>query len=115
MTVKECYEQLGGCYEEVLERLMKDALVEKFLLKFLDDQTMNRLKVAVEAKDIEESFHQAHTLKGIAANLALTKLQNAASELTEQLRTRTNPADPVLFQELCIQYQHSIEVIRQLG
>lgn len=86
MKISECYEMLNGDYEQAKMRLMKDALVEKFMLKYLDDSTFESLKAAVAAGSIEESFRAAHTLKGVAANLSFTQLCETASELTEQLR-----------------------------
>lgn len=37
MTVRECYEELGSDFDKVLSRLVSEALVKKFALKFLDD------------------------------------------------------------------------------
>ena len=37
MTLRECYDALGGSYDEVLGRLRSERLVQKFVLKFLAD------------------------------------------------------------------------------
>ena len=37
MTIRECYEELGSDFDKVLSRLVSEALVKKFALKFLDD------------------------------------------------------------------------------
>ena len=34
MTIKECYEAMGGDYEDVLKRLMNEARIQKFALMF---------------------------------------------------------------------------------
>ena len=69
-------------YETGLHRFMeKEALFKKFLLKFTDDQSFPHLKENIEKQDCEEAFREAHTLKGVAANLAL-------NELTELLRAK---------------------------
>lgn len=34
MTVRECYEELGSDFDKVLSRLVSEALVKKFALKF---------------------------------------------------------------------------------
>ena len=76
-------------YETGLHRFMeKEALFKKFLLKFTDDQSFPHLKENIEKQDCEEAFREAHTLKGVAANLALNELSEAASELTELLRAK---------------------------
>lgn len=86
MKIEECYEKLGGNYAEVKMRLPSLALVEKFLNKFLQDQSFETLCVQTENKNCEESFRAAHTLKGICANLGFGTLFRCASELTEELR-----------------------------
>lgn len=76
-------------YETGLNRFMgKEALFKKFLLKFLDDQSYVRLKEKIENKDCDEAFREAHTLKGVAANLALNELSETASQITELLRAK---------------------------
>ena len=37
MTLKECYTALEGDYEEVIARLRSEKMVQKFVLKFLND------------------------------------------------------------------------------
>ena len=39
MTMRECYEAIGGNYEDVLGRLHSEALIRRFTLKFLEDQS----------------------------------------------------------------------------
>ena len=65
MTIQECYEAIGGNYEDVLGRLQNDALIRKFTLKFLEDQSYLQLKQALENKNYEDAFRGAHTLKGV--------------------------------------------------
>ena len=97
MTLKECYDRMHGNFDDAKSRLMMESMVERFMFKFLEDGTMNALGAAVASGNIPDSFREAHTLKGVAANLAFTELQHTASELTEQLRPQTSPADPQLY------------------
>ena len=48
MTMRECYEAIGGNYEDVLGRLHSEALIRIFTLKFLEDQSYIQLKQALE-------------------------------------------------------------------
>ena len=48
MTMRECYEAIGGNYEDVLGRLHSEALIRRFTLKFLEDQSYIQLKPALE-------------------------------------------------------------------
>lgn len=113
MTVKECYEKLEGSYADMQTRLPDDNLIEKFLLKFPGDETMEKLREAVSKGDIKESFSAAHTLKGISANLAFDKLTKAVTALTEQLRPLTNQADPELLEETEKAYKLVISVLTE--
>lgn len=113
MTIKECYEQFGGDYDDVFTRLQSEALIERFMNKFLDDKSMESLKSAVLNKQIEDAFKAAHTLKGVAGNLSYTNLQKAVSALTEQLRPCNDYADETLFAEVVKQYDLVIKTIEE--
>lgn len=86
MDIKEFYNVVGGDYDEVLARLQSDVLIKKFVLKFAADPSYKDLQEAKRAGDISTAFRAAHTIKGVAATLGLTKLAVAASALTEELR-----------------------------
>ena len=66
MTMRECYEVIGGNYEAVLERLHSEALIRRFTLKFLEDQSYLQLKQALENKNFEDAFRSAHTERGMS-------------------------------------------------
>ena len=59
MTLQECYGKLGGSYDEVISRLRSERLVQKFVLKFLDDGSYETLVRAVGEKNQEEAFRAA--------------------------------------------------------
>ena len=63
MTMQECYKAIGGNYEAVLGRLHSEALIQRFTLKFLEDQSYLQLKQTLENKNYEDAFRSAHTLK----------------------------------------------------
>lgn len=96
MTIQELYVKIGGDFNDVLTRLSKDSLVERFALMYLSDGSFDILMKSVESGNISEEFRAAHSLKGVSANLGFTELSKAAAELTEQLRSQTGPADPSL-------------------
>lgn len=111
MTLKECYDCMNGSYEDAKLRLMMDSMVERFMFKFLEDDTMANLRDAVAEKNIPDSFRAAHTLKGVAANLAFTELQAKASALTEQLRPQTAQADAMLLADVEKAYARVVDTI----
>ncbi len=86
MTVKECYDSIGGNYEEAKARLMDDTRIIKFLRMFTSDKSMQRITDALENKDYTEAFNGAHSLKGVSQNMAFAELSKAVEALTEDLR-----------------------------
>ena len=86
MTLQECFAAMGGDYNDVLGRLRSERLVQKFVLKFLDDKSFDTLCLSLEEGNTEEAFRAAHTIKGMCQNLSFTDLAVSASEMTEALR-----------------------------
>lgn len=86
MTVIECYNKIGGDYDNAMGRFKSEALIKRFLPMFLNDPSFNELTEALENGDVQTAFRAAHTLKGVCANLSLAKLCASASEITELLR-----------------------------
>ena len=65
MTMRECYEAIGGNYEDVLGRLHSEALIRRFTLRFLEDQSYIQLKQALEK--VPEVYEM--TIEGIKKGL----------------------------------------------
>jgi HPt (histidine-containing phosphotransfer) domain-containing protein len=86
MTIKECYEEFGGDYDDIFTRFRTDARVEKFALMFLKDQSYDTLCSTIAAGDVKEAFRAAHTLKGVCQNLSFTNLAGISHDITEVLR-----------------------------
>ena len=85
MTVRECYEQMGADYEDVLGRLRNEALIRKFAKKFLEDGSFQMLKDGLAKKDGEMAFRAAHTLKGVCQNLGFDNYMSQALILQRSL------------------------------
>ena len=113
MNLEELYISLHGDYADAKARLMNDRLVEKFVLKFPADPSMQQLRDAVASGDYALAFRAVHTLKGVAANLSFTELRKAASDLTEQLRGCDRPADEELLKKVEDAYELVIDSIKK--
>ena len=115
MTIQECYEAIGGNYKDVLGRLQSEALIRRFTLKFLEDQSYLQLKQALENKSYEDAFRGAHTLKGVCQNLSFDRLYEASNELTELLRDRTGaqPGISKAMEKVTEVYERMIEEIKK--
>lgn len=86
MTVKEYYAQIGGDYADVMSRLMKEERVLKYLRMFSTGTDYAEMDIALAEERWEDAFRNAHNLKGISLNLALTPLAKASSVLCEAIR-----------------------------
>ena len=100
MNLEKLYKEIHGDYAVAMARLMYDRLVEKFVLKFLSDPSMQQLRDAIASGEHDVAFRAVHTLKGVAANLSFTELWKAASALTEQLRHSDGTVDETLLENL---------------
>lgn len=115
MTVKECYVAMEGDYEGVMQRLMTEARIVKYLNKFLDNQDYTGLCETLAAQNYEDAFRHSHNLKGVGLNLGMTKLHQSSDVLCETLRGGT-PKEDVgpLLEQVKKDYEQVVEAIRQL-
>lgn len=86
MLLSECYALFGGDYEAVRQRICKEEIIQKFLLKFLTEPSFEQLCTELDANHPEEAFRAAHSLKGVSQNLGFDRLSVSAEEMTEYLR-----------------------------
>ena len=80
MSIENFYNKIGGSANNILERLGEKSFVKKFIVKFLNDPTMDMLRKDVKNKDLNKATFDAHTLKGICSVLEFVRLK----EFTEQ-------------------------------
>ena len=114
MTLEQFYAAVGGDYEQTLARLPSEALVKKFVLKYVDDGTCKELAEAITNRDWTTAFRAAHTLKGRAAHQGLVQLGQSASALTEALRGRDMQRASALYPETAAAYRQACAAIGEL-
>lgn len=84
---KDVLAKAGIDFAAGLERFSGRAEIYiKYLKKFPDDTYYPALLEALEKKDIQEAFTNAHSIKGTAGNLSLVRFYEAVSALVEALR-----------------------------
>ena len=86
MTIEELYQRLGGDFKCVCGRLPGRRFVERFLERYLSDDSAQALLAAVTAGNPEESYRYAMALKGVAGNLGFEDLEKATATLAQVLR-----------------------------
>lgn len=111
MTIRECYEALGGDYDDVIGRLRSERLVEKFVLKFPADGSFDLLLRSIADGNAQEAFRAAHTIKGMCQNLGFTRLGNSSAALTEALRGGDGRFDPALLEQMKEDYQVTAKAV----
>ena len=114
MTLQECYAAMGGNYEDAIGRLRSERLVQKFVLKFLDDGSYDLLCRSLEEKNYSEAFRAAHTIKGVCQNLSIDRLQSSSSRLCESLRNGYTPEADALAEEVTADYRLTVSAIQTL-
>ncbi len=117
MTLQELYARVGGSYHDAKRTLPSDALIGKFLVKFLSDRSAGSFFAAYDEHRAPGMFESAHTLKGVCSNLGLTQLSAAASELAEEFRpgaarTMTDAEVARRVEALRADYVRTVESIR---
>ena len=80
-------EQWGADTNGALRRVMGDIQFYEALLRaFSADPALQEVQNASDQMKYDEAFRTAHSLKGAAANLGLTPLATALSDIVEDLR-----------------------------
>lgn len=78
---------MGADIDGALNRLINnEELYATCFGYFMDDPAFASLGAALDAKDYAAAFEAAHSLKGVAGNLGLTRLYDLSGQLTEPLR-----------------------------
>lgn len=113
MTLQECYAAMGGDYEDVLGRLRSERLIQKFVLKFLDDGSYDLLCRSLEEENYQEAFRAAHTIKGVCQNLSIRKLGDSSSRLTEALRSGWSPEAGALVEQVHEDHRQTTAAIQE--
>ena len=112
MTLQECYAALEGDYQGVLGRLTSERMVQKFVLKFLNDGSYDLLLRSMAEENWQEAFRAAHTIKGMCQNLDFTRLYRSSSQLSEALRNGFTPEAPALAEQVKEDYARTTAAIR---
>lgn len=86
MTLQELYAVIDGDYDQAVRVLRVEKLIDKHIRKLTKNGVVDSLIRAGESMEPEELFEAAHAMKGVCANLGLTKLSGMASDIAEEYR-----------------------------
>ena len=113
MSLRTCYEELGGSLDSVLGRLPSERMVQKFVLKFLNEGSFDEMAAAIQAKDGETAFRPAHTMKGVCLNLSFDRLHASSDQLCEAVRHGWSDEAVPLFEAVEADYRQTVQAIRK--
>ena len=97
-----------------LERFMgSDALLERFLKKFLEDANYGALKAALDAGDREGAITASHSLKGVCGNLSMTELFDLFTRQVQLLREEKDAQAAALMPDITRAYDRVSRAIQE--
>lgn len=106
----------GVDYNALVKRFMNmDKMAEKFLLKFLTDDTMNKYAEAVEVNDADALFKATHTLKGVCSNLCINCILDIIVPEVELYRGGSNAGAAVTYAQVKREYDKVCEIIKKIS
>lgn len=100
---------------DALERLMgSEALLQRFLRRFLEDTSLDALRAAVAAGDWAAALKASHTLKGMCGNLSMTALYGLFTRQVALLRAEDSAGAAALMPEIEAAYARVAAAVREL-
>ncbi len=76
----------GIDYVDAMDRMGGDeAIYKKLAMKYLNNTNYVDLVAAMEAKNYDDAYEAAHTLKGVSGNLSFTDLFKIAAAISNAL------------------------------
>ena len=97
--------------------MKNEALLNRFLKKFLEDQTFAHLQESYKAydcPDYEALIKDVHSLKGLAANLSMTRLYNITDEWLHDLRNKNYETSEQLYQQCLEEYTNITQGLKEI-
>ena len=108
MSIKSDYLNIDSALKRVGGN---ETLYKKLLTHFLNDNHVDVLNEAVEKGDYEIAAQNAHTIKGVSANLSLDNLRQMAADIEAQLKSGQDAT--ALLSELNATFDKTIEYINE--
>ena len=115
MELKEFCIKLEIDYTNMISKFgNNEMLYNRFLKKFLEDKTYSELEIAMEKENYNDIEKTAHTLKGVSANLGITRLYKLSDELVKLVRTKQYENLTKTYEKLREEYKITKEMINEL-
>lgn len=114
MQSLEQMKQNGIDVDSAMKRFLNnEQMYREFLKEMIEDPSYENLMQAIQEKQIETAFDEAHRLKGLLGNLSLTGPYEILYDMVETLRTKTLPSKETI-SLFATEYKACMEYIRQI-
>lgn len=115
MKLKELKDMIAIDIEGSLKRFGDmESFYIKFLKKFVEDKSFDNLKEALNNNDMNKVEEAAHTLKGVAGNLGLTKIYQYSSEMMKAAKEKNVTIVKELEKELREEIEFVVDKLKKL-
>jgi len=108
--------ELSGEYIDVPDALNRVGgnmdLLKRLLKRFIDGNQIDEMDRVLREGNMEEAARQAHTVKGVSANLSLVKLRTVTTEL--ELILKDNLDYSAKLDELKQAYDETVKIIQEI-
>ncbi len=109
---KEALDRLEIDYVNAINRFAgNEALYEKYLYRFKDDEHFGLAKNALIEQDYETVLKEIHTMKGVVGTLGMMRLFNICSEIVLAIRANDVSELDVMFDRLQLEYDHVTAIL----
>ena len=99
--------------EDGKKRVMNNGkLYAKLLGKFRDETKLEPIFAALDAGNYEEAQGQAHTIKGITANLSIKDLNEKIVELEAQIKAKS--VDPQIIETVKVSFANTLPEVEKV-
>jgi HPt (histidine-containing phosphotransfer) domain-containing protein len=106
--------EVGVDIDATLKRFMgADALYTKFLKSFPENDNISSLNISVSELNRENIQFYAHALKGVSANLGITKMSVPLAELEKIAKYGEPTAIKDLYRTVAAEFGKVSEIIRK--
>lgn len=118
MTLQELYTLVDGNYDHAVQIMRMEKLINRYVLKFPQNDLNAALMAAGEAMDPTQLFESTHALKGVCANMGFDKLAEAVGVITEEFRPgnarkHTDAEIKAMLADIDAMYKRTVDGIRR--
>ncbi len=114
MSLDEFYVKINGDMEAACRRFYNKNMLQKFLIRFLEEPACTELNEALGQHDHDAAIKAAHTLAGQARSFGFTKLAKEGAALVQALRDNRYEEVAELRYEVTTEYIRITQAIRSL-